>query len=86
MAYVLMSLQGSSALTSIYSLHGLIDMLQIFALILNTVGRFVCTIFSDSGPEPYHLAPHGNADAKDEWKKLIFGTMYVPDLVLTIGD
>lgn len=31
--------KGSSALTSFYSLHGLIDVLQIFALILNTVGK-----------------------------------------------
>lgn len=31
-------LQGSSALASFYSLQGLIDALQIFALILSTVG------------------------------------------------
>ncbi|KAI0348576.1 hypothetical protein BDW22DRAFT_1319309 [Trametopsis cervina] len=32
-----LSVTGSSALTTFYSLHGLIDVLQIFALILNTV-------------------------------------------------
>lgn len=33
-------MQGSSALVSLYSLRGLIDMLQIFALILNTIGKW----------------------------------------------
>ena len=32
--------QGSSALASFYSLHGLFDTLQIFALVLNTVGTY----------------------------------------------
>ncbi|KAI0094840.1 hypothetical protein BDY19DRAFT_879427 [Irpex rosettiformis] len=34
---LVLSVTGSSALTTFYSLHGLIDILQIFALILNTI-------------------------------------------------
>lgn len=39
-------LQGSSALASFYSLHGLLDTIQIFALILNTIGKVMSILFA----------------------------------------
>ena len=64
-------MQGASALVSFYSLRGLIDMLQIFALILNTIGKAV--ISPNSLSVCLRRTAHGAQ--LDTWKKIILGTM-----------
>ncbi|KAJ3557737.1 hypothetical protein NM688_g1304 [Phlebia brevispora] len=41
LASLILSITGSSALVSLWSLHGLIDVVQIFALLLNTIGMLL---------------------------------------------
>ncbi|KAL5495406.1 hypothetical protein ACEPAI_869 [Sanghuangporus weigelae] len=56
----ILSITGSSVVATFYSLHGLVDVLQIFALICSTISSVPFSAFED---------------IKDDWKMLFLGVI-----------
>lgn len=69
-------LQGSSALAPFYSLQGVFNTFQIFALILSTIGMLgdEHSFFAHAYPLIL-VVPVSGRNLEDKWKKLFLGTM-----------
>lgn len=69
-------LKGSSVVATFYSLHNLMDVVQIFALVCSTIGElqvwFTYATLMSGKPVPLS----NMEEIKNEWKKLFLGTMY----------
>jgi hypothetical protein len=77
--YLKSGVQGSSALATFYSLQGLTNTVQIFALILSTIG-IAYTLSLHITDADRLSVPVGGQNIGDKWKKLFLGTMLVPVL------
>lgn len=70
--------QGSSALASFYSLQGLFNTVQIFALLLSTIGgRYFVSFPSASLLTCARAVPPLNRNASSDWRFVFLGKMSV---------